>query len=559
MFRNIRPAALLAITLCYSSSALAMSEWTHHRTSDGAHPDGFEQEMLYLINRARANPVAEGAWLATDSHPDVASGRNYFNVNVQALQNAFSAISAKPPAAFDVRLYNAAVVHNDDLIARQAQDHNNQLTRVQNAGFDYTQYRGNVYSYSRTPTYAHAGFNIDWGSGPNGMQDPPGHRKAIMSTDGNYNNIGLAAAYVGNTYMSDPTPHKRIGEWVVTQNFANADADGSTHFDVFLVGTVYTDLNDNGRYDSGEGHSGVTVMPSSGSYYAVTSAGGGYAIPVTTTGVMSVLFSGNGVNETKSVTLNSSSSVLLDVGRDASAAPRNTGSGSEDLFAMHDVQYDGSWGSKDGLTSFTIEFENLGHDLVFVGRHFNSDSDMTVLLNGQNVATLARFEPYVTLNKPEVKSKLSITRTMQIDGINTLEIIPNMSSGKWKFKQVRLKTVSTPTVTLATDVGIKDDRGYRFGDHSHQTVIHGQFQTSGSSNMELMVKGFHIVTSTTVSVYVNGSFQGYLDVTPSEGYGRTYMTLSSGTLVSGANDLELRFHRRPGKKWGVTTMRLDHL
>jgi hypothetical protein len=45
-----------------------------------------------------------------------------------------------------------------------------------------------------------------------------------------------------------------------------------------LVGVVYTDLNENGRYDPGEGLAGVTVMPSQGDYYAVTASGGGYVI-----------------------------------------------------------------------------------------------------------------------------------------------------------------------------------------------------------------------------------------------------------------------------------------
>ena len=61
--------------------------------------------MLWLMNRARANPTQEGVWLATMTDPDVASARSYFGVNLTVLQSAFATIAAKPPAAFDVRLY----------------------------------------------------------------------------------------------------------------------------------------------------------------------------------------------------------------------------------------------------------------------------------------------------------------------------------------------------------------------------------------------------------------------------------------------------------------------
>jgi hypothetical protein len=95
-------------------------EWTWHRTSDSAHPNGDEQQMLWLMNRARANPALEGARLAASSEPEVASAITYFGVNTAALQSEFAGYAAKPPAAFDRRLYSAALVHANDLIARNA-------------------------------------------------------------------------------------------------------------------------------------------------------------------------------------------------------------------------------------------------------------------------------------------------------------------------------------------------------------------------------------------------------------------------------------------------------
>jgi hypothetical protein len=49
---------------------------------------------------------------------------------------------------------------------------------------------------------------------------------------------------------------------------------------VFITGVVYQDNNGNGVYDAGEGIGGATVTIAGGNYYAVSSASGGYAIPV---------------------------------------------------------------------------------------------------------------------------------------------------------------------------------------------------------------------------------------------------------------------------------------
>ena len=48
-------------------------EWTLHKSADGTDPDGKEQRMVWLMNRARMNPTAEGIWLAEFDHPDVAT------------------------------------------------------------------------------------------------------------------------------------------------------------------------------------------------------------------------------------------------------------------------------------------------------------------------------------------------------------------------------------------------------------------------------------------------------------------------------------------------------
>ena len=260
-------------------------EWVYHKTADGQHPSGEEQAFVWLMNRARQNPLAEGAFLATTGDAGVDSAIDYFNVNTALMQSEFAGYAPAPPAAFDRRLYLAAKAHSDDLIARDAQDHIGQFDRVADQNFVFSAARGNVFSKNRYALYGHAAFNIDWGVAANGMQVGRGHRQAIMSLDGDYTNVGIAA-------VADNDPSTNVGPWVVTGNYAAAGTWAADHYNRFIVGTVWQDNNDNGRYDPGEGLPNVTVTPDRGQYFAVSAAGGGYAIPITAAGAYLVTFSG---------------------------------------------------------------------------------------------------------------------------------------------------------------------------------------------------------------------------------------------------------------------------
>jgi len=263
-------------------------EWIFHKTEDGEHPNGMEQQQLWFVNRARSNPTEEGIWLATESDPDVSWGRDGWRIDPDQLKAEFAAIAAKPPAVFDRRLYEAARLHSEDLIERDAQDHDGQSNEVDESGFFYRAWSGVVYSYSLSGLSAHAGFNIDWGrsAAGDGMQDPRGHRQALMAISANYMNVGIASVPV------DPALGKEVGPFVTTGNYAEAYELEADHYNTFIVGTVWTDFNGNGIYDPGEGHGGLTVAPSLGNYFSITSDSGGYAIPITDTGSAEISFSG---------------------------------------------------------------------------------------------------------------------------------------------------------------------------------------------------------------------------------------------------------------------------
>lgn len=259
------------------------TEWVLHKSADGLHPDQNEQAMMWLMNRARMDPTAEGVWLATETDPDVQGGRDFFGVNTTILQQEFAALSPTPPAAFDRRLWDAARLHSLDLIDRDTQDHVGQGEKVDASGFDYTDGRLSVFSFADSALNAHAAFNIDWGPGDGtGMQPGRGHRAAIM---GNFPNVGISMIPENDGGTS-------VGPLVTTANYFVADTGTADHFNRFLVGTVWDDLDMDGVFDPGEGLEGVTVMPDQGVYFAVTSEGGGWAIPILAPGSYDVAFTG---------------------------------------------------------------------------------------------------------------------------------------------------------------------------------------------------------------------------------------------------------------------------
>jgi hypothetical protein len=264
--------------------------------------------MVWLMNRARSGPIAEGQFLSATGDPQVLAAINFFGVNLSVLQTEFSQLAIRPPAAFDIELHEASRLHSVDLIARDAQDHDGQIAKVQNSGFACNGGRFSVFSYTESALHGHAALNIDWGPGTDGTQDPPGHRYAIMDVPPggvtSLSNAGLAL-------VPDANPATEVGPLVFSGAYCQG---GSGEQNRFIIGTVWNDQDSDMRYDEGEGIGGVTVMPGSGTYYAVTGTAGGFAIPVGS-GNYTVSFSGGGLgaNTFQLQTVVGGGSVLMDL------------------------------------------------------------------------------------------------------------------------------------------------------------------------------------------------------------------------------------------------------
>ena len=247
-------------------------------------PSDREQFMLELLNRMRMNPADELDILLNSGDPFIDSALLAFEVDQDVLQQQWDTLAAAPPLAWNESLYNAALKHSE--LMRDLDEQSHQLPgevplgqRVQAEGYDFTVVGENVYAFGQNILHSHAAFAIDWGLGPDGIQDPPGHRINMMDSQFREIGIGIVDGLDGNS----------TGPLIITQDFGNrADLNNP-----YLLGVVYTDADGDGVYDEGEGVGGVSVRAegTNGTFTATSLNAGGYQISLPA-GEYTVTFSG---------------------------------------------------------------------------------------------------------------------------------------------------------------------------------------------------------------------------------------------------------------------------
>jgi uncharacterized protein YkwD len=280
------PFALFFSAVVSQAAPLGSAPYSH------GNPTAEEQYMLELINRARTEPKAEGIFLAMTPDSGIRLGRDFFDVNLKRLKSDFAGYAARPPMAFNPQLLASSRRQSKDMAKNNFQDHvgsdgSTISDRIADAGYSASAISESIYSNLVSNTlFAHAGLNIDWGFGVDGIQAGVGHRAAIMGLGAiDYQEIGIS---IVSRTGADAV---QFGKLSITQDFGNRPSSPD-----FLTGVAYYDVNENEICEPGEGISGLRVQPASGSRHAITSASGGYAIPFSAaTGASSVTFSGAGL------------------------------------------------------------------------------------------------------------------------------------------------------------------------------------------------------------------------------------------------------------------------
>lgn len=270
--RRRHPAALPPLFVAAVGAVLLVAGRVHAQSfySHGE-PTADEQFELELINAARANPAATGAALATTADPFLKQGYAQFGIDPNVLRAQFAAYAARPPLAFHPALINAARAHTADMVANHYSGHvgsdgSTDQSRAQAAGYSIyvAENAGGTRSYPSYEASVLGGYLVDWGVAS------LGHRTNILDLRTNY--VGATEIGIGTgPFFCD------------TQLFGYYPAGGAP---TYLTGVAYQDRNGNGRYDQGEGLPGVTVTVDGNSTYTVTSASGGYALPLSGRGAL---------------------------------------------------------------------------------------------------------------------------------------------------------------------------------------------------------------------------------------------------------------------------------
>ena len=293
-----RPLLIVALLAIHSLQAGAQTLYPF------GNPTADEQLYIELINRARANPAAEGARLAAITDPAVLEAYTYYKVNLAKMQTEFNLIGPLPPVAPNAKLTTAARGHSLWMLNTAIQSHdetnpsNNAGQRLTAAGYIWSSYGENIFAYSKDPAHGHAGFEVDWGLGPDGMQTPRGHRDTIHSSLFREIGVGVLLGRNGT-----------VGPEIVTQDFGTQTTAG-----YFGSGVAYYDLNTNDFYDRGEGIAGLTVNVAGTTDYCQTAIGGGWVVPLPTAAASrTTTFSDLGVSETRTLVVPASKNAKVDM------------------------------------------------------------------------------------------------------------------------------------------------------------------------------------------------------------------------------------------------------
>jgi uncharacterized protein YkwD len=263
-------------------------------------PSPLEQAVLEDINRMRTDPQGELDVFFVQTRPliarnaDVQSAVNFFRVNGATLLSQWSDLEPVSPVAWNESLYDAALAHNHVMIEFDEQAHvlEGEASigdRVTDAGYQNGSIvLENVYAFGKSTEQAHAGFLIDWGDTPSGIQDPPGHRRNMMHP---------LVEEVGAAIVFENDSQTGVGPMILTQDFG-----GRRDYIPQVLGVVYDDRDADGAYDAGEGLGGVQieVVGQMETFRTTTMSAGGYQLPVPN-GTYEIYASGSRLSQPVSV------------------------------------------------------------------------------------------------------------------------------------------------------------------------------------------------------------------------------------------------------------------
>lgn len=243
-------------------------------------PTPLEQAFFESVNRTRINPQGELDVIFSSTNPlvardpEVQGALDFFHVDAATLLAQWGPLTPVPPVAWSEQLSESATTHTQLMISNDMQSHNlpgepSLGDRIKATGYDFRRASENIYAFAENHLHGHAGFIVDWGEGPGGIQSPAGHRDNYMDPQ---------VVDLGVDVQEESNPITSVGPILVTQHFGSPKVSQNPH----ILGVVWSDTNRNSVYDPGEGIGGVNVRISgpSGTFETTAMSAGGYQVRV---------------------------------------------------------------------------------------------------------------------------------------------------------------------------------------------------------------------------------------------------------------------------------------
>ena len=225
-------------------------------------PTAEEAAFIYELNRARSDP------------------QRYDTEN--SLAGLLNGVAAQPPLALNLNLVQSARFHSNEMASAGYFAHTSAVTGDQpnkmtrDAGYplysswpDAANYLESLAALgsggagaSYAATDALRALIIDAGV------NPPGHRIHLLAMNAHNQSMReIGTGYAEGAHWSSGSPAS-AAYWSIHTGRRDTDP-------IWLTGVVYDDTNANGRYDEGEGLSGVTIAASGATTTSVQSQTGG--------------------------------------------------------------------------------------------------------------------------------------------------------------------------------------------------------------------------------------------------------------------------------------------
>lgn len=253
---------------------------TMARVADHGDPNGEEQELIELAQRARKDPVAEAARL---------NARHGLSLD-------FSSYPARPPLSPNEFLSQAAAAHTSDMATRGFYGHQNPDGVNANGRILATIYDLNPFFGVSPAVNLTENLGMGTGSAPgNGLKTPQSVHDTLMIDAGVQGakhrslllGVGQYALYreLGLSYL-----HRGTSDWIVEEvAFTKTDRP-------FVLGVAYDDRDGDGVCRSGEGTPAVPVILSHASGFTVSTAtrtAGGFSFEVFVDGTYTLTIGGD--------------------------------------------------------------------------------------------------------------------------------------------------------------------------------------------------------------------------------------------------------------------------